>query len=350
MRRSVLILFTLITTCFANAQELPDFLRLEKFESKGTAINSYEGYKGNNEALLTKTSGRPYDVLSYDLYMNWINPLSYEHTDTNNTPIILASDRVFTGTNMICFSSDVDNLSSIDLDAVNLVIKSVRIPGGQSLTYNNSGTVLTVNLPAVLNKGDKDTIVVSYVFQSSINQGFYLYPKKMFIGINPGPDTVFVEERLAYTMSEPQDARLWMPCNDSPDDKAYSTLHVEVPKGFTAVSNGLLYKVDQTDSSTIYNWHEKYPIATYLMAATASKFKEFSHWYHRITNPQDSVEIQYYVWEKDYNATKTNATEYNAHNAFRNTAEMIRYFSSLFVEYPYEKYGMVAPYRRSQRA
>ena len=142
-------------------------------------------------------------------------------------------------------------------------------------------------------------------------------------------------------MSEPQDARKWLPCNDSPDDKAYSKVTVTVPPEYTIASNGLLNKVEKNADSWVYHWDSDEPIATYLIAINASKFHVFADTFNRPSNGE-KVAIQYYVWDKDFNNTKTDSTEYNARFAFRQNVQMIDAFTKVYGDYPFKKYGLVA--------
>lgn len=56
-------------------------------------------------------------------------------------------------------------------------------------------------------------------------------------------DTLGIPSNLGYTMSEPSDARFWMPCHDEPWDKATAELRITVPSGYVAASNGKLVSV-----------------------------------------------------------------------------------------------------------
>jgi len=291
-------------------------------------------------------SKRNYDVLRYDLYLDWYNALKRPES-------IDSVDRVWYGINTILIKSDVENLSSVELDAASLLIDSILINLNESWikispTPKILAQKLTIPLPRSLGKGDSISIRVFYTYNRYISEnqyrGFYLYPKGKFVGRLPAPfyDSVFVEERLAYTMSQPDDARYWMPCNDAPYDKADASITVRVPSGYVVASNGYLSKVQaEADTATIFYWVSDKPITTYLMAATASKYIKYSDWYKRITNPLDSVEVQYYVWEKDFKSTKTDGSEYNATNTFKTTVKMMEFFSQIFFEYPFVKYGMV---------
>jgi aminopeptidase N len=53
-------------------------------------------------------------------------------------------------------------------------------------------------------------------------------------------DSLGIPSNLGYTMSEPSDARFWMPCHDVPTDKATAEIRVTVPAGYVAASNGKL--------------------------------------------------------------------------------------------------------------
>jgi len=315
---------------------------------------SFVEFNGYFRSRFAKTSDEPlevqkrnYDVLSYDLYLDWYNALK-------NPQSMDSTDIVWFGSNTILLKAEVENLSSVVLDAASLLIDSVLVNDNGIWrkvlpTPKIVAQKLTVPLPRSLNIGDSISIKVFYTYNRFVDEsqyrGFYLYPKGKFVGRLPAPfyDSVFVEERLAYTMSEPEDARYWMPCNDAPYDKADAKITVRVPSGYVVASNGFLSKVQaEADTAIVYFWVSDKPITTYLMAATASKFHKYSDWYKKVTNPLDSIEIQYYVWEKDFKATKTDGSEYNATNTFKTTPEMVKFFSQIFVEYPFVKYGMVA--------
>lgn len=334
----VIIAFSAVIGLYS--QNLPNFFEPgseESFESKSSFYEMAQNEKSRYGHLFSAIEKKPYDVLTYELYMDWYDVLTASGTS--------AKDRAWRGSNKIDVRIDSANVRTLVFDAVNMKIQSVMAEGKNVTPVPQPvNGKLTVTLPYTYQKGDTVTVTINYLYVAvDMDRGFFLYPEKMYMGKIPGTeDSVFVEARLAYTMSEPQDARFWMPCNDQPDDKALATISVRVPKDFVAVSNGLIYKIDDMDTYVTYTWKENSPMATYLMAVTASKYVTYSDWYKKLSNPKDSVEIQYYIWKKDFDATKTDGKEYNAHNAFSNTVNMMNCFSSRFVEYPFSKYGMVA--------
>ncbi|MFN3781107.1 MAG: M1 family metallopeptidase, partial [Candidatus Kapaibacteriota bacterium] len=300
----------------------------------------------SSEAVLGLTK-KPYDVLEYDLFLDWYNVMK-------NPSSMDSIDRVWWGRNIIALKSLEPNLELIELDAVELFIDSVFVEIHNQKTKvfptpKISNGKLRVSLPTKLNLDEVCKVTIYYTYARNIPEsnyrGFFLYPKGKFVGRLPAPfyDSVFVEERIAYTMSEPEDARYWLPCNDAPYDKADAKITVRVPKDYLVASNGYLSEVaTDGDTAKIFFWVSDKPLTTYLIAVTASKYVMFDDWYRKVTSPQDSVEIKYFVWEKDYKATKTDGSEYNAKNTLQTTPKMMEFFSKIFVEYPFIKYGIVA--------
>ncbi len=277
-----------------------------------------------------------YDVLRYALFLDWRNPLS--------GTALLPEDRRYNGINRMLIVATADAVETIVVDAGGMTIDSVFIDG---VRYPDLVEIIdeqfTLDLSAVdkiLHRGDTVEVQIFYSTMGTADRGFFLFPKGMFVGIRNG-DTVRVEEQLAYTMSEPEDAHFWFPCNDVPDDKALAEIAIRVPEGFITASNGIVVDtISHPDGSRTFVWQHQYPIPPYLMVANASKFFFWSEWYYRVSNPDDSLEIQYYVWRPDYEGTA--AGDYNAPFAFRNMLKMMRAFEERLGDYPFEKYGMVA--------
>ncbi len=71
-----------------------------------------------------------------------------------------------------------------------------------------------------------------------------------------------------YTLLVPADANQLFPCFDQPDLKARVTLALTTQRGWTAVANGRLARVD-TASALTFTFAESEPISTYLVAFAA---------------------------------------------------------------------------------
>ncbi len=339
----LLLTFLIFSETFSNTLYEMIFIDGDKYETKDFHPNAHCNHK--YDMLLSENlDRRPYDILSYNLYMDWVHPLSQEKVNINGVPYVDSTDRIWKGINSMRIRIDSFNVEFIELDAVDFLINSVTLNSVKlSNTPQPLNNILKIPLNPNIKAGDTINLSIEYTYKSNTQDGFFLYPKKMFVGVIPNTnDTAWIEERIAYTMSQPESARKWMPCNDNPYDKAISTIKVRVPLGFIVASNGLLQKIDTlADKTVIYYWSDDAPIATYLMAATASKYVIMSDWYKKVSNPNDSIPIIHFVWEKDFRSSKTDGTEYNATRTLSTTPKMLETFSKVFNEYPFSKYGTV---------
>ncbi|MES2765421.1 MAG: M1 family aminopeptidase [Bacteroidota bacterium] len=344
---TLLIGLMLCGTAAVSAQEVPEYLMENKsgLHTHSAECSKYEHYKkGSNTVLAKQPSAvvrRPYDVISYDLDMNWVAPLSKISVNGNA--------REYSGVNRILLKIDSANTTKLTFNAGRMTIDNVFVGSQKNTAFtqpiSDEFTITLASAPAV---NTELMVVVNYTYIGEDNEGFYLYPKGQFVGLGePDPDTgkadsIFVDERLAYTMSEPFDARYWMPCNDQPYDKAKADITVRVPEGFLVSSNGLLKSQTTVAGVTTFFWSDTTQIPTYLMVANASKFATYSDWYKRVSNPKDSIEVKYYVWPNDVTNEKTDGSKYNARHAFRNMVPMMEWYSTKLTEYPFVKYGMTA--------
>ena len=195
------------------------------------------------------------------------------------------------------------------------------------LGYQQNYENLKIIFPSLISQGE--TLIVAIYFQrrSDLERGFYFY-RSDEVSHNLPSD-------IAYTMSEPSDARYWLPCYDEPWDKAKVDLIIKVRSSYLVASNGLLIRDEINGNERIFHWRSKHPMSTYLIAFAVSEYITFSDWYHKVSNPSDSIEVKYYVWRED---------SLKAVSAFKNVVDMMKFFSLKFGEYPFEKYGMVAVY------
>ena len=134
------------------------------------------------------------------------------------------------------------------------------------------------------------------------------------------------------TLSEPYFAQAWWPCKDLPRDKADSVdINITVRSDLYVASNGLLRAIVDHGSTKTYQWHEKYPITTYLVMLAATNYSIFSNWYHTLSG--DSIPVIYYVYPEYLS---------QAQSLYPVTPSMIRFYAETFGEYPFveEKYGM----------
>jgi aminopeptidase N len=79
-----------------------------------------------------------------------------------------------------------------------------------------------------------------------------------------------------YTLLVPSDANALFPCFDQPDLKARLALTLTVPRGWSALANGLTEQVDTTGSTARFAFRRTEPLPTYLFAFAAGPWKEFT--------------------------------------------------------------------------
>ncbi|MFI5264519.1 MAG: M1 family metallopeptidase, partial [Candidatus Kapaibacterium sp.] len=298
----------------------------------GKRICSRAVISGGSATLWPDYPHRPYDVLKYQLTLDW-------------RKIFATKSQQYSGVNVITVQV-TDSTPNITLDAGLIKIDSISI-NGSGLTNISQPTAdekLTIPLPLNLQtQGNEIILRIAYHKDTLVNKGIYFYPKGLYVGILHN-DSVFVDQDLAYTMSEPIDAHYWMPCNDQPYDKAESEISIIVPNGIEAASNGtLLSKLPYSPSSTIWNWKSDEPIATYLMVADASTFIHWSETHQRTQTPGDTVHLDYDAWPSDYYQDSiTDGSWYNARYFLsRNTSAIMTNFESRYGEFPFVKYGQV---------
>ncbi len=275
-----------------------------------------------------------YNVISYDLYMDWYD-------------VLLKRSSGFAGRMEIAFAPSLTTpLDSIRLDAdpTYLTVDSAAA-NGIPLNTSASDGKLTVFLSTPLSAGQTGKVDIYYHVNDpgvapnpdSLQRGFYVY----YAGTQPNsPPSQTVPHTVAYTMSEPSDARCWMPCYDDPSDKALSRISVRVPTGFVVASNGTQDStLDNGDGSTTFHWSEGYPISTYLMCATAAKFAVVRE---SMNLGDRTIPVEYYVYPED-----SAAAVQNVNCNIDSVTSMLKFFSSLYGEYPFDKYGMtgIQPFR-----
>jgi len=253
--------------------------------------------------LVTPMIQRDYDVRYYRLDL-----AVSEQTETVGGEVIMVSD------------SRIDGLTSVDIDLFdNMQVDSVK-SAGQSLSFTHTGNVIHADLPDTVNQGEQ---FLTRVFYSGTPQQF---------GFGPFAFVQHSGHPIIWSLSEPDGAPAWWPCNDDPSDKADSAdIYLTVTDNLVASSEGTLEStVDNGDGTKTFYWKESYPIATYLISLAISNYDIITDWY--VTTSGDSMPVIHHVYPESYGA---------ALEDFNVTVPMIAFFAGRFGEYPFlqEKYG-----------
>lgn len=278
------------------AQETPPFVELEK-KRAAAILGALHG---------TTPNQRSYDVVYYGL------DLTLEIGSRQIYGLVNVRVKVKQGP-----------LDALELHAdTNLKIDSALVDGRWIVPWRkqDSISVVVIDFPdGARMAGDTLSVTVAY------------HGRPRSTGFGPFGFDTFNGRPMVWSLSEPFGAHYWWPCKDDPSDKADSAdIRIRVPSGLIAVSNGKLRQVTETDGWTTYWWHEKYPIATYLISVAVHNYVLFSDTVQVVPNIKTPVE--YYVFPEDLE---------RAEMRYGVTPAMIEVFSQLFGPYPFyeEKYG-----------
>lgn len=127
-------------------------------------------------------------------------------------------------------------------------------------------------------------------------------------------------------------ASLWWPCKDhwSDEPEEGATMNFTVPKGYTAVSNGILTKTDTTQlEKSTFQWSVKSPINIYNINLSVGKYVRFNELY---PSKETQLPLLLDYWVLDYNLEK-------AKKQFAVVPEMMACFESKFGRYPFYEDG-----------
>jgi aminopeptidase N len=199
------------------------------------------------------------------------------------------------------------------------------------LTFQRIHSAVMVHLPETLQKGEHHAIVVRY-------EGFPT------TATNPPWDGGFVwssdknNNPWVAVACEGDGASLWWPCKDHLSDEPDSMfIHVAVPTGLVAISNGNLWKARRVGNGyTEFHWFVSYPINNYNVSINVGKYAHFADTYH--SPDGDSLALDYYVL--DYNVDK-------AKKHFQQVKPMLACYEKYFGKYPFwnDGYALVeTPY------
>jgi aminopeptidase N len=221
----------------------------------------------------------------------------------------------------IGFTSTADSSTSIVLDLMRSMTVDSVIQDNAACSFVQDSASLTITLAHAALRAQPQSVQI-FCQGTPVPTGF-----GSFEFSTHGASVPWV-----WSLSEPYGARDWWPCKDHPQDKADSSdIIVTCDAAFRVGSNGRLVAVtDNHDGTVTYHWHERYPIASYLISVAITDYASFSNWFHY--SPSDSMEVVNYVLPENFSA---------ATSALPLTVDMLAIYSGIFGLYPFvtEKYG-----------
>ena len=270
----------------------------------------------------TKKSGGPIDSDQARLAFDAAD-LSFE---------VLPETETLRGVATLSFSAKAPlERLAIDLDR-NLPVDSIAIDGVAlpPTAWSNPEGKLRIALPRPVPTGGKLTARIVYGGQPHIAVNAP-WDDGMVWAKTPGGQTWFA------TTAEASGCDLFWPCLDFPTgEPGVVTLHITVPKGLKAPSNGRLIGVDTLpDGRTTWNWQVKHP-NTYGIALNVGPYEQISGSYKsRYGNT-----IPIFYW---YLPGPNSNGEQKARGLFAEFAPTLDFFESEIGPYPFgdEKLGVV---------
>ncbi|MBL7810655.1 MAG: T9SS type A sorting domain-containing protein [Bacteroidetes bacterium] len=194
---------------------------------------------------------------------------------------------------------------------------------GKPISFNRINHSLYCYKPGGWTAGSTDSLTVYYQGNAAVvsgGTGYFTWDRHM-----TGP--------ILSTLSQPYGAHYWWPCKQTLNDKADSMdLFISTDTATRAASNGILVS-DRilNDTTRVFHWKHRYPIAIYLVAIAVSNYKDFTL-QARFHNRPDSLPVLNFVFPQ---------TLAEAQRDVPAILPMLRLFDSLFGTYPFmqEKYG-----------
>ncbi|HDQ99927.1 MAG TPA: hypothetical protein ENN51_06555, partial [candidate division WOR-3 bacterium] len=229
--------------------------------------------------------------------------------------------------------SNRPRLDTVPLDFAALLCDSVRRDGNR-LAFDTGAGRLNVILDTPLAEGDSAVLEVFFRREPGTPQlGYYF-------GRPPA-----IRYAHAMTVGCPTDNHYWFACWDHPSDKAERgvELNITLPDTFQACAVGLLDSItDNGNGTRTWHWRHSYPIATYLVSFSASRFASWDTWFvNTAGEPRrsagDTIPIRHWMWPEDSAATRV---------GYAQLPEVIQYFirPDIFGAYPFETFGHVPGY------
>lgn len=211
----------------------------------------------------------------------------------------------------------LSNINSLEFDLRKpLKVDSVIYHSSNIAFTHSSSHLLNVSLGATVVKGVDDSISVYYSGMPDMSTRSY----SRNVNIS-GPNI--------STLSQPYGAHFWWPCKEGLYDKIDSIdIRLTVDTPFYAVSNGRLLDIDTTGAKRTFHYSHSYPIVTYLVAISFSKYSIYKD---QMTLPTSGkqMDIIHHVFPHNDDLTNRNRTA--------ETVPIMRLFDSLFGSYPFER-------------
>jgi hypothetical protein len=213
-----------------------------------------------------------------------------------------------------------DGTETIALDSAVTEVKTVRLSGGGPLPFSTDAAAkqLLVDISSVpdLSSGAAFTLEIAYEAE----------PSESLLAVIGRKGDPLKDVRAVFTMSEPLGAEHWMPCHDTPSDRALFSIDMGMAGAETMIANGDLVDDKPGDGGDRrMKYQTAYTLPTYLMAFAISDFEVESAMASRVPVS---------IWHR-----RGLPGEYGP--VLDELLGMMQRFEELLGPYPFEKYALV---------
>lgn len=215
-----------------------------------------------------------------------------------------------------------DDLDRVPFDIGDMTIVAVAIAlddkeEPRQVEFDKTDDKLIVRPPTPLLAGKDAIIKIAYRVETPKLGAYFVTPDKR----EP------TQPRMMWTQGEPEYARYWYPCSDSPNERSTFAMQVQAPGNYYVLSNGELQGTQENEDGTkTWTWYMKQPHAPYLTSVVAGEFEALSQSW-------DGIPVTSHV--------PPGRLE-DARRAFSRTPDMMKFFSETTgVRYPWNKYAQI---------
>jgi aminopeptidase N len=229
------------------------------------------------------------------------------------------------GVETMIFKPLLSNLRTMELDAAELTIQSVKMSGTAALKYEMDlpGQKLRIDLGRAFQPTDELTLEIEYHTNGPQTKLAGLVGAALrFIKPTPGDPT---KPRQIWSQGESEYNHYWFPCYDHPNDFFTSEITATVEKPLSVISNGqLLDTKENEDGTRTFHWKIEQPHAGYLTSIIVGE-------YVPIVSEYQGIPIITNVYPNEVQEGKVSTAR---------LTEMVKFFSEKTgVKYPYAKYA-----------
>jgi len=250
---------------------------------------------------------------------NYPNVINY----TINLEITDFAGASVSGSTVLQFSADGNNLGVISLDLLALDIDSIVSDDFDVISYTYNDTLIEITPSVEITPTDTFYMAVYYhghpVIDPSGWGGFYFTADRAFnLGVG------FEDVPHNY-------GRVWFPCVDNFTDRATYNCNITVLENHMAICGGELLNVTEVENGKhTYQWFLSDEIPTYLASVAVGNYSLVEHTYHGI---EGDIPVELYVYPTSVG---------NVAGTFINLDTIISIFEHKFGPYRWQRVGYVA--------